>query len=333
MKLHKQVLKRGAFLFRFVLLTLALILCVACTACSSNSKSDSDTSVAVKSGSTSEDSQARDTGDKATPNQAEYESQETQKAESTSGSDSESVPVTPTITPDGAYLPDPGVFLSCGTTESGAIKKINGKGHYVSYDFDISAREVAEEYVALLLDSRFKLKKYNYSGMDSFSYEGTDYVSYRFDYIGSSPDVEEISDIGGKDYPGDVFLLINYYGNEGRVGLSLSYSDGFTLLDTGDRASVTPEDLSGNPVNGTGSSGSSPSYSSSGTQVKCYKCHGNKTIECSRCGGKGGKWIYDNSVPNYSGRSSTTSKTWERCSKCNGTGSMTCTACGGSGVR
>lgn len=285
--------------------------------------------------------QVRDTGDEALPDRAERESLALGETETSSdldsetGSDfgSETASNTPALPSDGPYLPDPGAFLSCGITESGPINSNNGKGHFVSYSFDISARDAAEEYLALLQDSRFELERYSYSGSDPFTFEGREHAVYRFDYVGSSPDVEEITE-NGKDYPGDVFLWISYQNGEGRVGMSLAYSDGFTLLDTGDRASVTPVDLSGNPVSGTGSSDSIDGSSSpSGTQVKCYKCHGEGTIECSRCDGEGGKWIYDNSTPNYSGHSNTTSRTWDRCSKCGGSGSMTCTACGGSGVR
>ena len=66
--------------------------------------------------------------------------------------------------------------------------------------------------------------------------------------------------------------------------------------------------------------------------TKCYKCHGDGEIRCSACDGQGGHYEYK-SVPNYSGKGTTTSKTWIRCSKCRGTGKMKCPVCGGTGKK
>ena len=105
-------------------------------------------------------------------------------------------------------------------------------------------------------------------------------------------------------------------------------------------AAVRMEAAQADPSGGSGSSsGSSSSGSSSGgstgsrPRIRCtfIGCDNGK-VECSACDGDGGKWVYDNSTPNYSGgRPSGGSRTWQSCSKCHGTGETDCTRCGGDG--
>ena len=68
----------------------------------------------------------------------------------------------------------------------------------------------------------------------------------------------------------------------------------------------------------------SPRTTSKPLRTSCHKCHGDGKVDCSRCDGKGGKYIYDNSTRS-------TGRTWEYCSKCGGDGKVECTNCGGDG--
>ena len=69
---------------------------------------------------------------------------------------------------------------------------------------------------------------------------------------------------------------------------------------------------------------SNPRSTSKPLRTHCSKCHGDGKITCSRCDGKGGKYIYDNSTRS-------TGRTWENCSKCKGAGKVECPNCGGDG--
>lgn len=95
---------------------------------------------------------------------------------------------------------------------------------------------------------------------------------------------------------------------------------------------VTPSS-NGGSGNGGGSSYNSSTGGGNTIKTKCVFCHGDGKVECTNCGGDGGKYAYNNSTPNYSGSTSfsSTSKTWERCFKCSGSGKQTCTHCGGAG--
>lgn len=99
----------------------------------------------------------------------------------------------------------------------------------------------------------------------------------------------------------------------------------------------TESSSGGNNSSGGSSSGSSSSggttgwfESKGGNPVPCPKCDSSGDVNCSACNGDGGKYVYDNSTPNYAGSSSSkSSKTWERCRKCGGSGKTKCTYCGG----
>ena len=67
-----------------------------------------------------------------------------------------------------------------------------------------------------------------------------------------------------------------------------------------------------------------PRPTSKPLRTPCHKCHGDGKVDCSRCDGKGGKYIYDNSTRS-------TGRTWQYCSKCGGDGKVECTTCGGDG--
>lgn len=147
---------------------------------------------------------------------------------------------------------------------------------------------------------------------------------------------------------------------EGRIGCSMQISfdnDAFSFDDFGGRSTMTDLYAAGGfgdrtgtgPITGdsfqrpepeTGSSGGNGSSDSGSSgiatdddertemRIPCTKCHGSGKVDCSRCGGDKGKWVYD-SVPDYSGKGNTTVKSWESCSKCYGSGEVTCPVCDG----
>ncbi len=225
---------------------------------------------------------------------------------STPAADSSTIRTEPEVpAADGAVLPDPGIFL-------GGLSRVEDKSAYdgwiVSYSFDIDGKEAVQEYLKLLKSSNYHLKQQPLNSTWNFSYEGTDYTQYAFDYTGS----EDVGSITELDATGAAVLLINYYNGQGRIGLSLAYSSDFTLVDPGERASDPPEDF-----NGSGNGSSSTSSSGSKGSVKdCAICKG--TGDCTTCGGDG--YLY----------SSASEKEDRNCWKCRGHDGK-CTACNGTG--
>lgn len=207
---------------------------------------------------------------------------------------------------DGAVLPDPGIFLGGLSREE---DKAADGGWIVSYSFDIDGKEAVQEYLKLLKSSDYHLEQQPLNPTWNFSYEGTDYTQYAFDYTGSE-DVGSITEI---DATGAAVLLINYYNGQGRIGLSLTYSDDFTLVDPGERASDPPKDFNGNGSGGNSSTGSS---GGKGSVKDCAICNG--TGDCTTCGGDG--YLY----------SSASGKEDRNCWKCRNHDGK-CTYCNGTG--
>lgn len=119
--------------------------------------------------------------------------------------------------------------------------------------------------------------------------------------------------------------------------LDNSSKETFSQSRTGSSQTGSSKGSGGSKSSGStgGSSGDTGSSKRSVIEIKCTKCHGETTVECSQCDGEGGKYITDNSTPNYAGSLSgpKVGKTWEKCRKCDGTGSMTCPRCNGSKVQ
>lgn len=183
-------------------------------------------------------------------------------------------------------------------------------GRLVSYSFDIDGEEAVQEYLKLLKSSNYHLEQQPLDSTWNFSYEGTDYTQYAFDYTGS----EDVGSVTELDATGAVILLVNYHHGQGRIALSLIYDSGFALVDPGERASDPPKDLSGS--GGDSSGGSSASSGNKGSVKDCAICNG--TGDCTVCGGDG--YLY----------SSASGKEDRNCWKCRGHDGK-CTACNGTG--
>lgn len=236
------------------------------------------------------------------------------------------------VSSDSTLLPDIGLFLSCGRGED---KACGTNGHFVSYSFSLDeGSKIIDEVVELLQKGRYQLELVDYNEQDFIKSSALLCTGYFFNYTGTSGDIEVLDySVFGSNYSTDVALRVNYYYDQGRIGMTLYYNENFTLEDPVSRVSAAPTDYNGTGVSDSSSSSgssSSSSSSSSGVSVKCTKCHGEKTITCTNCDGKGYKEVYV-STPNYSGSSSTTSVSKETCYKCHGSGTITCTRCNGTG--
>ena len=213
---------------------------------------------------------------------------------------------------DDGSLPDLGLFLNCGRGEDMALD--NGS-RLVSYSFDLDqGKKVIDDLVDLLLEDRYHLTLSDTTEEDYISTSALLVNTYDFDYTGSSSDIRSVTGWSGHTY--DVQLSVLYYYDQGRIGVTMYYSDGFTLTDPGRQVSAPPTDFSGQPVNGSsGSSGSSGSNIPEFAQRDCQICHGSG--DCPECGGDG--YLY----------SSASGEEDRNCWRCNHTGN--CWACGGSG--
>ena len=244
-------------------------------------------------------------------------------------------------------LPDPYMFFN-GDLSYDYETKGDGSQVYIEFYFDTQTADPAAAYVALLSDPRYNLTltgEEHLTGSD-----GSLTGRWRFDYTGAKQ-VGQVSFYDPDDPKCSFYVWYSTVaGYHQATNVNIWYApDGFTFADYGNRYSERLTDryepdsgkLTGiletvHPgeeiydYDDDGSSGIATSdHERTKMRIPCSKCHGSGKVDCSRCGGDKGKWVYDNSVPDYSGHSSTTARTWESCSKCNGTGEVTCPTCGG----
>ncbi len=104
---------------------------------------------------------------------------------------------------------------------------------------------------------------------------------------------------------------------DNRFGITVYLSPELTYAGADEHREGVVPDPGTHPVR-------TPKPTSKPPRSHCSKCHGSGKITCSRCDGKGGKYIYDNSTRS-------TGRTWQYCSKCGGDGKVECTTCGGDG--
>ena len=253
-----------------------------------------------------------------------------------------SLPTPQAEVPDGV-LPDPYSFFF-GDEEVKYRTDLEGGCYIATFYFSAETTGIEEDYITLLREGGYGLTLRDSSSAQSDAF-------YVFDYTGTA-DIPSF-DLSGKT---DMALYISTYVWKTRLEVQIWYAvDGFTFQDFGNRSPLgnladicieettcrqsggplSPEKFGGTSSSGSsgsGSSGSSGSSSSGNQATRCTKCHGTGKIECSRCDGSGGKWVYVSGGPNYSGNGqSTSTRKWENCSKCHGSGKVDCTTCGGSG--
>lgn len=243
-------------------------------------------------------------------------------------------------------LPDFGDFAEDYILDSDTKTGEYANTYYYEVSSDISV-DLLKQYIDLLVsDYDLSLTDYRvYEPDDTYSY----YTQYGwFAYIGSeSPDPFSVT-IKRDSYEIDpAHVVIEYHSDETSVdNIWLSVSSDMYMIPCEERPtglSVSEDNSSNGESSGgsTSANGFSGNYSydysnddsDNSRKIKCTKCFGSGEIDCTACGGDGGKYVYDNSTPNYSGSLSgpISGKTWENCYKCHGSGEQTCSRCGGSG--
>lgn len=253
-------------------------------------------------------------------------------------------------------LPDFEDFAEDYILENNTEVQEHANIYYYEIPADIST-DLLEQYIDLLVSD------YDLALTDFRNYEPDDthstYTQYGwFEYTGAeSPNAFALT-VSRDSYQIDpAHVVIQYDYNESAVHIvrlyvstdmymlpceerptGLSISAGGSSSDGGSSGGSSYDNGSSDGGSSGGSSDSdsysfSNSDSDNSRQIKCTKCFGSGSIDCTACGGDGGKYVYDNSTPNYSGSlsGSRSSKTWENCYKCHGSGEQTCTRCGGSG--
>lgn len=265
---------------------------------------------------------------------------------------------------EGAVLPDPVVFFH----ESVEYMTYYHDYSYVYIALKAGSRGAMEEYIAHLREERFGLTLLRDFEESSTGYDSIHHYVFDYTGPADVPAVNWAEELSYKDESrtqvgtGDLWIEMRSKdasdGGSIECTLQISYAnDAFSFADFGGRSTGTDLYFAGwfgqstctGPVTADrfdrpesetegGSSDGSGSYESSGIatddrertkmRVPCTKCHGSGEVDCSRCGGDKGRWVYD-SVPDYSGHGNTTVRTWESCSKCYGTGQVTCPVCDG----
>lgn len=229
-------------------------------------------------------------------------------------------------------VPDLGIFLGCSQdTEAG--------GYSFSVD-DVKGPAAVKEFRKLLESWNFRE---TYVGKEEYAKNNIDrfnQYTYYYNYTGTGKVTGEIDWYPDKGQKSDIYLAITHYVYEDRYLIGLGKKDCFTPVDPGVTASDPPDDRNGAPGGGSGGGGSGSSeddesWKPEKVKIRCGRCFGEGTIECDLCKGRGGKYVTDNSIPNYAGSTGgpRVASTWERCRKCDGDGSITCPRCHGDKVQ
>ena len=247
-------------------------------------------------------------------------------------------PAASAVTSGDGILPDAHAFFDGELTHS-EESITNGTKAVFSVEQEYAA--AAYEYVELLKSGRFGLSLAQTLTDD---HSGADLTTvYVFDYTGSG-DVDPVSlYTDGRDVYGAVIVRVNDWPEWGWCEMSIRFSDGLTVADTGDRCTVTglvddtDNGFSGPMGGGYASGGSSGSgidwYIGDDGGRKCSVCNGTGSRDCMTCDGKGYIEEYV-SVPNYSGSTLGSLSGWEHHDCPNAfchDGQVDCITCGGDG--
>lgn len=205
----------------------------------------------------------------------------------------------------------------------------------VYIELDEPLRLVKNYLLDLCLSAPFQQSKMTEE--DYIDQQGKYFVTYYLTYTGQEK-LDSYTDWTGNS--GQIVVYANIYYTENRALISWYWVDDLQPVDMELRAVDMPVPLKGSSSSSSGQSSSSSQSGATtgwfeelgGNPVPCPFCNDGKET-CSACNGNKGKWVYDNSTPNYSGKNSwnNSAKTWEPCTKCGGTGEQDCTHCGGDG--
>ena len=244
-------------------------------------------------------------------------------------------------------LPDAWAFFNEEVTHS---DKLIPNGRRSAFFLDENAAPACYEYMDLLMSGRFGV---TLTDTWEKSNGGSRTVYYLFDYPGAGPEREVSTSFNNQDVSADMTVEIDDWGNVGWCHMFIRFSDALTVVDTGDRSTVTGLRNWGN-TKSTGPMGSAISesddsssegggsyyddddddiFSYGSERKKCNYCNGYGSRDCLTCGGKGYIEEYV-SVPNYSGSTLGPMGGWEHhdCPNFNcHNGQVDCSFCGGDG--
>lgn len=210
-------------------------------------------------------------------------------------------------------IPDFGAFS--GIDLEPTQEKTKGKSTEKDYFFKTNEK-IVDEYIKLLTEKyNFKLREDSDNVMRTVTldYTGTGSVS-TFDVR--------------KQKAVSVYLWAFHTPD---TEFHVTYGDGLDYTDTGDRTSQTikkrAEDEHDSAGGGTSDDDDS-TWKGGKTEIKCTKCHGEKTVSCGNCDGKGYKEKVVES-PNFGGGVKRETVK-EKCYKCSN-GQIECPRCHGTG--
>lgn len=209
-------------------------------------------------------------------------------------------------------IPDFGAFS--GIDLKPTQEKTKGKSTEKDYVFQVNEK-IIDEYLQLLTEQyNFKVRKDsdNVIRTVTLDYTGTGSVS-TFDVR--------------KQEAVSVYLWAYHIPD---TEFHITYGDGLEYTDTGDRTAQTIKRRAEEEqaANGGSNDDDDSTWKGSVKEVKCTKCHGEKTVPCGNCDGKGYKEKVVES-PNFGGGVKRTTVK-EKCYKCSN-GRIECPRCHGTG--
>lgn len=224
-------------------------------------------------------------------------------------------PETPKVTggkvsASNVQIPDFGAFTGIDLEVN--VEEIKASSTNKDYIFKTNEK-VVNEYIKLLTE------KYNFTIRQD--YENV-IRTVTLDYTGTG----SVSTFDVRKQKGvSVYLWI--YHNPS-TEFQVTYGDGLEYVDNGDRTTQTIQRTDGNSGGGGGSNNDDSTWHGTVPEIKCTKCHGEKTVACTNCDGKGYKEKVVES-PNFGGGIKRETVK-EKCYKCSN-GQITCPRCGGTG--
>lgn len=227
---------------------------------------------------------------------------------SSSAGSSKSSDKTAKVDKSSTTVPDLGAFLG------GCVRDAGTSDETYSYDIDDDKGMAAiDEYRALLTGS-YNFQEVNFKKEDFTSTSGLICYNIYYSYTGSGS-------VGSKRWPSaeqeaDLYLLVNHYTWEDRVGISMSLGDGIVVENSGVTASDPPTDMSGAGNNGSGSGSGGGVYTPEFAKQDCSICKG--TGKCQTCGGRG--YLYSTASKKYDRNCTGCRNASGKCTYCNGTG-------------
>lgn len=212
-------------------------------------------------------------------------------------------------------IPDFGAFTGIDLVPS--QEKTKGKSTVKEYFFKTNEK-IVNEYIELLTEKyNFKLR------------EDSDNVirTVTLDYTGTG----SVSTFDVRKQKAVSVYLWAFHTPD--TEFHVTYGDGLDYTDTGDRTAQTilrrPEEEGGSGGGGSSDDDDDSTWKGGGTEIKCTKCHGEKTVACGNCDGKGYKEKVVES-PNFSGKGVKRETVKEKCYKCSN-GQIECPRCHGTG--